>query len=53
MKQQSFTDMELSLQKRKSRRQTFLELMEQVVPWTDMLAIIEPHYPKAGRWGWT
>lgn len=49
MKQQSFTDMELSLQKRKSRRQTFLELMEEVVPWADMMAIIEPFYPKAGN----
>jgi IS5 family transposase len=49
MKQQSFTDMELSLHKRKSRRQTFLELMEQIVPWADMKVIIEPHYPKAGN----
>jgi IS5 family transposase len=49
MKQQSFTDMELSLHKRKSRRQTFLQLMDTVVPWADMIAIITPHYPKAGN----
>lgn len=49
MKQQSFTDMELGLHKRKSRRQTFLEVMDKVVPWADMMAIIEPHYPKAGN----
>jgi transposase, IS5 family len=34
---------------RKSRREQFLETMEVVVPWTELLAVIEPHYPKAGN----
>lgn len=34
---------------RKSRREEFLSLMETVVPWRDLEAVIEPHYPKAGR----
>jgi hypothetical protein len=27
----------------------FLEEMEQVVPWRELTALIEPHYPKAGN----
>ena len=31
---------------RKSKRERFLEAMEQVVPWAELEALIEPHYPK-------
>ena len=31
---------------RKSKRERFLDEMEQVVPWTELSALIEPHYPK-------
>jgi len=34
---------------RKSKRELFLDHMEQVVPWSELLALIEPHYPKAGN----
>src|SRR6202049_104881 len=34
---------------RKTRRAIFLEEMEQVVPWRELCALIEPHYPKAGN----
>jgi transposase, IS5 family len=34
---------------RKSRRELFLERMEQVVPWAELLALVGPHYPKAGN----
>ena len=34
---------------RKSKRERFLDRMEQVVPWTELLALVEPHYPKAGN----
>ena len=34
---------------RKTRRQVFLEEMEQVVPWREVCALIEPHYPKPGN----
>src|SRR6202047_3401076 len=33
---------------RKSRRELFLDEMEQVVPWTELEALVEPYYPKAG-----
>jgi transposase, IS5 family len=32
---------------RKTRRAIFLEEMEQVVPWRELCALVEPHYPKA------
>ena len=34
---------------KKTRRQMFLEEMEQVVPWHELCALIEPHYPKPGN----
>jgi IS5 family transposase len=34
---------------RKSRRELFLDEMEQVVPWSDLESWVEPHYPKAGK----
>jgi IS5 family transposase len=34
---------------RKSKREVFLDQMEQVVPWTELLALVEPHYPKVGN----
>jgi IS5 family transposase len=34
---------------KKTRRALFLEEMEQVVPWSELSALIEPYYPKAGN----
>ena len=34
---------------KKTRRAMFLEEMEQVVPWSELCALIEPLYPKAGN----
>jgi transposase, IS5 family len=34
---------------RASRREQFLKTMEAVVPWSELEALIEPHYPKAGK----
>jgi IS5 family transposase len=34
---------------RKSRREEFLSLMETVVRWRELEAVIEPYYPKAGN----
>ena len=34
---------------RVSRREQFLNTMESVVPWAELEAVIEPHYPKAGN----
>src|SRR3989442_6449206 len=34
---------------RKTRRAIFREEMEQVVPWRELCALVEPHYPKPGK----
>jgi IS5 family transposase len=33
---------------REGKRERFLDQMQQVVPWPELLALVEPHYPKAG-----
>lgn len=35
--------------RRPTRRDVFLATMEGIVPWSELCAAIEPHYPKAGR----
>src|SRR3984893_17491900 len=49
MRQQSLASQE-SFEKygRKSRRELFLDEMNQVVPWAELEALVEPRYPKAG-----
>ena len=34
---------------RKSKRELFLDQMNLVVPWSELLALVEPVYPKAGN----
>jgi transposase, IS5 family len=34
---------------RKGKRELFLDQMEKVVPWSELLVLVEPHYPKAGN----
>jgi transposase, IS5 family len=34
---------------RKSRRELFLDAMNAVVPWSELEALVAPHYAKAGR----
>lgn len=34
---------------KKTRRAAFLEEMNQVVPWGELCALVEPHYPKPGN----
>ncbi len=49
MSQLSFGDAEYAGKGKKTRREVFLEEMEQVVPWKSLLSLIEPMYPEAGR----
>lgn len=51
MKQTSFSSLEYAGKKRKTRREKFLGEMQQVVPWTALIALIEPRYPSSGRVG--
>ena len=34
---------------RKSKRELFLDQMEEVVPWSELSALVVAHYPKAGN----
>lgn len=50
MKQQTFgTVTGFEKHHKVTRRAQFLAEMEQVVPWTRLMTLIEPHYPKAGN----
>lgn len=35
--------------RRPTRRDEFLDTMNRIVPWADLCAVIEPHYPKRGN----
>ncbi|MGF7111576.1 hypothetical protein QF017_001061 [Pseudomonas laurylsulfatiphila] len=48
MSQMSFSDFEYAGKRKQARRKRFLAEMEQVVSWSRLVALIEPHYPKAG-----
>ena len=49
MSQMSFGDSEYANKRKRTRRETFLAEMEQIIPWTILLNLIEPVYPKAGN----
>ncbi len=49
MTQLSFSDAEYAGKRKRTRREKFLEEMDQVVPWKVLLSLIEPAYPKAGN----
>ncbi len=45
------TDQEAGFERyrRPTKRDVFLATMEETVPWQELCAVIEPHYPKAGN----
>jgi IS5 family transposase len=45
----SFAQAEYGRKKKTTRREKFLAQMEQVVPWSRLVALIEPHYPRGRR----
>jgi len=49
--QTSFAQAEYARKKKRTRREVFLEKMEQVVPWSRLAEVIEPHSPKGGKRG--
>lgn len=48
-KQQSFADMEYANRKRKTKRDEFLEIMDEVIPWEEWCSVVAPYYPKGKR----
>ena len=47
--QRSFASMAWVQKGKVTRREQFLAEMDAVIPWAELLALIEPHYPKAGN----
>jgi len=47
--QTNFLDFFLQNKQRTTRREVFLSQMEQVIPWTTLVELIEPYYPKGQR----
>ncbi len=44
--QLTFADSEFSSKRRQTRKEIFLSRMEQILPWQNMVEVIEPFYPK-------
>jgi transposase, IS5 family len=49
MKLQSLASLTYEGMKKRTKREKFLNEMEQVVPWERLEKLIEPHYPKVGK----
>ena len=47
--QQGFSELEFAGKRKKTRREKFLESMEEVVPWEQLIAEIKPYYPDGKR----
>ena len=48
-KQQTFAGLAWQNKGKKTRRERFLAEMDAIIPWRQLLNLIEPHYPKAGK----
>ena len=47
--QPSFSQAEFATKKKITRREKFLARMETLIPWTKLVAVIKPFYPKGER----
>lgn len=47
MHQQTFAEASFEQDRKSTRRERFLDEMNRVVPWAELVAVIEPVYPKA------
>ena len=47
--QMSLSDFEYSSRKRKTKREEFLECMDSIIPWDEIVTMIEPYYYKNTR----
>ena len=49
MNQETFTDMEYNCRKKKTKREEFLEIMDEIIPWEEWAGIIDAEYPDSER----
>lgn len=45
--QQTFAEVTFEPYRKPTRRERFFDAMNRVVPWAELVAVIEPVYPKA------
>ena len=49
MKQLTFTDIEYAGRRRKTKREEFLDKMDEIIPWQEWVEMIKPYYPAGKR----
>ena len=49
MKQQTFSDIEYSNRKKTTKKEEFLNSMDQIIPWSYWIDLIRSHYPSGKR----
>jgi len=49
LSQMTFSDYEYSLRKRTTKREEFLDIMEEIIPWDEWVDFVRPYYPDGRR----
>ena len=49
MNQQTFSDIEYSNRRKKTKREEFLDTMDSMIPWDRWIELIKPYYPSGKR----
>ncbi|GJL82703.1 MAG: IS5 family transposase [marine bacterium B5-7] len=49
MKQSGFSELEYAVKKKKTRKEKFLEEMDEILPWKMLVGLVKRYYPKAGN----
>lgn len=49
MKQQTLSDIEYGKRKKKTKREEFLDSMNEIIPWDHWIELINEHYPSGKR----
>ena len=47
--QRSFSDLEYADRRRITKRESFLKMMDEIIPWSEWIELIRPFYPKGDR----
>ena len=49
MGQMTFSDLEYSKRKRITKREEFLDIMDEIIPWDEWVKFVKPYYPSGKR----
>ncbi len=49
MEQMTFSDYEYSNRKRITKREEFLDMMDEIIPWDEWVEFVKPYYPSGKR----